>query len=178
MSHQPFENWILDLNALTGEERRSLQAHLETCSQCQKLQRRWQAVHWELQARRMVAPAPGFTQRWQSSLAERRAREQRKQAWWVFFACLGAALLVLLIITGYVLATSTPTDLLTAGIQYLSSSINLFNLAASLVKSWLAATPLALDIVLWMYLAFTLCLLSAIWVLALWRTSHVGVFNK
>lgn len=178
MSHQPFETWILDVETLPMEERRSLQAHLETCPQCQKLHSKWQAVHYEMRAKRMVAPAPGFTQRWSFSLVERRAREQRKQAWRIFLGCLGVALLVLLTLAGYVAATSSPADLLTAIIRTLTGALNLASMAQFAVRTWLAATPLALNIALWIYLALTLCLLTLAWVFALWRTSIIGVFNR
>lgn len=178
MSHQPFETWILDHEALTPEERRQMQAHLEGCGQCQRLQRRWQMVHQELRARPTVAPVPGFSQRFKASLVERRAREQRRQAWRIFSAFLGGAMLILLILAGYLMATSTPADWLAAGIRMLSSSKALFDLGIYAVQTWLSATPLAVNIAVWAYLAFSLCLVCLVWVVILWRTNVVGVFKS
>lgn len=178
MSHQPYEDWILDINAMPESERRTFQAHLEGCPQCQTLQRKWQATHRELRARAMVSPAAGFTQRWQSGLAKRQAREARRQAIKTFFGFLGGAVLILLGLAIYVVSTSSPADWLAALIRYGFYSLNLADTLVTLASIWLRSTPLALNIALWIYLAITLCLLSLAWVFALWRTSILGVFNK
>lgn len=178
MSHQPFETWILDHETLAPEDRRSLQTHLENCKQCQRLQERWGVVRHELRARTMVAPAPGFAQRWQAGLAERRAREQRRQAWKIFGIFSGGALFSLMVLAVYLMTKSTPTDWLAAGIETLSSSKSLIDLAVYAVQTWLSATPLAVNIAVWIYLAFSLCLMCLVWVAILWRTNIVGVINK
>lgn len=177
MSHQPFETWILDHQELPLTDRRALQDHLDTCQQCQRLQRQWGLVHQELRARRIVAPAPGFTQRWMSSLAERRVQEQRKQAWRIFGLLLGGAFFILLLLAGYLMATSSPADWLVAIVRAASSTANIFNLGLYALRTWLSNTPLAINLALWIYLTIALCLLSLIWVLILWRTSIVGVLN-
>ncbi len=178
MSHQPFENWILENEGLTAGERRELQVHLSACGQCQRLERKWQAVHQELRAHRVAAPAPGFTQRWQASLAERRAREQRKQAWRIFGILMAGALFVLLILAGYVLATTSPAQWLVALTRTVSSSQAFLELAIYIVQTWVSSTPLALNIALWIYLTVTLCILSLVWLGILWRTKNVGVLNQ
>lgn len=177
MSHQPFETWILDQYDLPIEDRRSLQAHMETCQQCQRIFRKWQAAQRELRARKMVAPAPGFVARWQDGLAARRAREQRKQAWRIFTLFVGAAMFVLLVLAGYVMTTSSPGDWLAAFIRSASASLSWFNLVTYVVRTWFSNTPVVLNIALWIYLSITLCFLSLAWVFALWRTSNVGVRN-
>jgi anti-sigma factor RsiW len=178
MSHQPFETWILDHESLPLTDRRTLQAHLDTCQQCQRLHRKWNGVRQELHARRMAAPAPGFSQRWKASLTERRAQAQRKQAWRVFGILLGAALLIFLLLAIYMMASTSPTDWLIALVQTLATSSGLINLAIYAVQTWLSSTPLAVNVVLWIYLTITFCLLSLVWVLVLWRTNIVGVFTK
>jgi len=100
MSHQPFETWILDQGTLSGEEQRALQDHIGSCEQCRRLDRRWQAVRHELRARPMISPAAGFSKRWQAGLAERRAREQRRQAWRNFGGLMSGALFILLAMAG------------------------------------------------------------------------------
>lgn len=178
MSHQPYETWILDHGELPNPDRRALQDHLDTCQQCQRIQRRWQAVHQELRAKRMAAPAPEFTQRWLSSLTERHAREQRKQAWRVFGYLSGGAILILLLLAGYIMATSSPADWLVTVVRAVSSSINIFNLGSFAVQAWLSNTPLAINVAIWIYLAITFCLLSFFWVLIVWRAHIVGVLNQ
>lgn len=178
MSHQPFEDWILDPVELTSEEQRKLKLHLADCTQCQRLERRWQAVHQQLRARPMAAPAPGFSQRWQSGLAERRAREQRKQAWKIFLSLFGGALFILTLMAGYTIATTSPAEWLEALVRTISSSQDLVGLVFFAVLSWWSTTPLALNIALWIYLTITLCILSVVWLLIVWRTKTAGVLNS
>ncbi|MBE0698107.1 MAG: hypothetical protein IH586_14395 [Anaerolineaceae bacterium] len=178
MSHQPYETWILDQQNLSTDDRRSLQTHLDDCPQCLRLQYRWQMVRQELTYPRMVAPAPGFTQRWQTGLVERKAREQRKQAWKIAGLLLAAALIVLLVMATYTLATTSFTDWLVAVVGIVSSTTGLLNLGIHFVQNWLSSTPLAMNIVLWIYLTVCISLLTFVWVLVLWRTNIVGVFNR
>jgi len=177
MSHQPYETWILDLDNLPMSDRRSLQSHMETCQQCQRTYRKWQAAQRELRAHKMIAPAPGFVNRWQLGLAERRAREQRRHAWQAFIIFVITALFVLLVVAGYVMSTSTPGDWLAAFIRSVSNSLGFVGLMTYLARTWFTNTPLAINIALWIYVAVTLCLLCLAWVFALWRTSKVGVRN-
>jgi hypothetical protein len=178
MSHQPFETWILDHESLEITDRRMLQAHLETCQQCQKLSRKWNGVRQELQTSRMAAPTAGFTRRWQASLTERRAKAQRKQAWRIFGILFAAALFVFFLLAVYVMATTSPTDWLIAVMQTFSTSNSLLSLGVLFVQTWFSNIPLAVNVVLWIYLTITFCLLSMAWVLVIWRTNLVGVFFK
>jgi hypothetical protein len=180
MSHQPFETWILDHNrgTLTIEDRRELQAHLTSCTQCQRLEQRWQAARQELRARRMVSPAAGFAQRWQSGLAERKAREQRRQAWKIFGGLMCAALFILLVLAGYLIATTSPSDWLIALIRSSESSRVFLQMAIYLVQDWFSTTPFAFNLAVWIYLTVTLCVLTLAWVAVLWRTKSVGVLNQ
>ncbi len=178
MSHQPFENWILDEEPLTPENRRELHAHLEGCAQCQRLKSRWQAAHMELRAHRMAAPVPGFTQRWQAGLAERRVREQRRQAWRIFGILLACAMGVSLLMGIYTLSFSSPTDWLVAVIRVFASARDTIGWIVSAALGWLHKTPLAVNFALWIYLTVCLSLLALVWVWILWRTNKVGVHNQ
>ena len=179
MSHQPFETWLLDDDGTMSQaERRALQAHLASCPQCQRLEQKWQAAHQELRMRRMVAPAPGFTQRWQNSLVERRALEQRKHAWKIFGVLLGVSLLTLVILAGYTLATTSPAEWLEALVRTISSSNAFIQYSIFIIQNWLSSTPLVIPIALWIYVTMTLCFLMLIWVVILWRTKLVGVVNS
>ena len=135
MSHQPFETWILDQQTLPIDDRRALQAHLDDCPQCLRLQRRWQMVHQELQLRpdgcpqRQDLPCAGKT-----GLAERKAREQRKQAWKMAGLLFAAALIVLVLAAAYTLATTSPTDWLVALVGVVSSSTGFLNLGIHFVQ--------------------------------------------
>lgn len=178
MSHQPFEDWIIDPVSLNAEDRRALQAHLDGCQQCQRLERRWTAVHQQLRARRMAAPAPGFSARWQASLAERKEREKRRQAWRIFGFLFGGAVFILLLLAVYSVATTTPAEWLIAFAETLISTESMIDLANYAVQSWVSSTPLALNIALWIYLAIMVCCLSLVWGLIVWRTKTVGASEQ
>jgi hypothetical protein len=47
----------------------------------QLIESAWQQVELEIRASGMVAPAPGFANRWQERLAKHRVRAERKQTW-------------------------------------------------------------------------------------------------
>lgn len=178
MSHQPFETWIFDIDRIPQEDRRALKEHLKGCPQCQTVARKWQMVHREMRMLPEVRPDPGFTQRWQTSLVERRAREQRKQAWRAFLWFLGGAMVILVSLAVYAVAVSSPAEWLAVMIRYASSTLQILNGGVNLLRLWVNSTPLALNIALWIYGTVTLCLLCLAWVFALWRTQIIGVFNK
>jgi len=91
MSHQPFEDWILDDEALSGEEQQALDAHRAVCASCTRLGTARTAVDRGLRQAGMVAPSAGFTARFSQRLAEQRVRDGRRQAWGTFALAAAAA---------------------------------------------------------------------------------------
>lgn len=104
MNHQPFEDWLLADEPPTGEQAIELDEHLQECPRCSQLDASWSEVHRLLQTAEQVAPAPGFTQRWQARLdAEQQAalrRRNHRQPWLLFALSFGIAV-VLLALLGY-----------------------------------------------------------------------------
>jgi hypothetical protein len=72
MNHRPFEEWLLDDQPLTLEQERDLESHLRICTSCSAIAESNLALH----SIRIISPAPGFKDRFQLRLAQRR-REQR-----------------------------------------------------------------------------------------------------
>lgn len=178
MSHQPFEHWILDGEVLSSGDRRALQAHLDACPGCSRLQQNWHELHGTLRVQSMLAPAPGFTSRWQAGLTERRAKAQRRQAWKIFGLFVATALLTGLILTGYTMATSSPTDWIETIVHFIGSLAGLVGFGSSLVHIWFNNTTLGITLAIWIYLTICLCLISLVWVAVVWRTHLLGVFNR
>ena len=112
MNHQPFEEWLLSKEALTQEQEAALHQHLQDCLACTHLAAAWQTVEHEIKQAPLAAPAPGFNQRWQARMAEKRARMQRRLAWWMIGINLSAALGIFLALNWNRLASLSFTNLL------------------------------------------------------------------
>jgi hypothetical protein len=125
----------------------------------------------------MISPVAGFSKRWQAGLAERRALEQRRQAWRIFGGLMTGALLILLVMVGYLIATTSPTDWLNVFARSSESTRVFFQMAIFIVQGWVTSTPPTLYIALWIYVTIMLCLLTLSWLTVLWRTKTVGVLN-
>jgi hypothetical protein len=178
MNHQPFEQWILDPRDLTNADRDALNAHLETCQACQKLEAKWLSLSEEIHNTTMLAPRSGFSRRWQAGLAERKLREQRRQAWKFFMACSGAAAAIFLVMVAYFFFTSTPAEWIQAAMRAVTSTVGTVTTARDLASTWMSLTPLGFNVVIWIALGLTFCILACIWVFAIYRTAFAGVWNK
>lgn len=84
MNHQPFETWLLEEEPLTMQQDRELQSHIRTCTSCSAIADSNLALH----STRLIEPVKGFTDRFQTRLADWRKRQIRRQA-------LGTVVLVL-----------------------------------------------------------------------------------
>jgi hypothetical protein len=80
MNHQLFENWLLSEEPYLPEQAAQLREHLRTCTACSRLQTSWRGVELMFREAPRVAPATGFSARWQERLAEQRRLLQRRQA--------------------------------------------------------------------------------------------------
>jgi predicted anti-sigma-YlaC factor YlaD len=101
MNHQPFEEWLLADEPLAGEQANELKKHLNDCPRCRRLETSWSEVHQLLSTSEQVAPAPGFTNRWQVRLEAQqqlalKRRNHRPWLLFMFFFSVAAVLLALL----------------------------------------------------------------------------------
>lgn len=74
MDHRPYEDWLLNDERLNPEEDRDLRVHLRNCPECAALAR----ANLTLRSAPVTNPAAGFTQRFQSRLAEQRKIQWRR----------------------------------------------------------------------------------------------------
>ena len=77
MNHRPFEDWLLDNQPLTTDQKRQLNTHLRTCSSCAALAE----VNLALKSVRVAAPGAGFADRFQVRLADRKQALRRRNFW-------------------------------------------------------------------------------------------------
>jgi hypothetical protein len=77
MDHQPFEDWLLDNQHLTFDQKRQLNSHLQTCTSCTALA----DVNLALKSVKLAEPAAGFTGRFNARLAARKMVQRRRNFW-------------------------------------------------------------------------------------------------
>lgn len=81
MSHQPFETWLFEEDALEESEALALRQHLAECAACRSLGEAWEEMGGLLRSSAVAAPATGFAARWRGRLAADSERRRRRQAW-------------------------------------------------------------------------------------------------
>jgi hypothetical protein len=77
MDHRPFEDWLLDNQPLTIDQKRQLNTHLKTCSSCSTLVE----VNLALKSVRLAEPAVGFADRFQVRLAAKKKALRQRNFW-------------------------------------------------------------------------------------------------
>ena len=77
MDHRPFEDWLLNAQTLSANEKQQLNTHLQSCSSCSALAE----VNLALNSAKMTAPAAGFTERFQVRLEAQRKALRRRNFW-------------------------------------------------------------------------------------------------
>jgi len=178
MVHQPIEKWIIEETPLTAEQKIQLEEHLRVCKHCRELQNSLLEVDELLMRAEIVAPAAGFTQRFQATLAERKALKNRRQVRKFFLSLLGAAMVTFGAMGLYIAMTSSPVEMVTRLME--NSTRVLINLDQfeRFVTTVFNTLPPYLSIGIWVVAASGLVLFTLIWIGALWRTSLQGVLNK
>ncbi len=174
MSHQPFEQWILDDRSLSADETQLLAKHAENCMDCSKLQEQWKNAAQFLK-KAPIYPAPeGFTARWQTSFMARKAHQQKQNGKrFIFFLILGSFTSLLMYLTLTILSGSPIKVFITLlkTSSKLAVGISQINLFLNSIFSYL---PPALPIILWILLSCSLVLMLSLWALTFWRYSIKG----
>ncbi len=97
MNHKQFEMWILNDSQLNEEQKLTLDAHLLACEHCRKLKHGWENSLNQITANDFIAPAAGFSDRWQNKLRLEKKRRSiiRRRA--IFSSSILIVLVTLLI---------------------------------------------------------------------------------
>jgi hypothetical protein len=164
MNHRPFEDWMLEDQAMTAEQTRDLQSHLRTCTQCAALA----GVNLALASARVVAPAAGFADRFQVRLAAQR-QAQRKRNFWGFLILVISVMTVLSWLAWPILKVvlDSPVDFLSTWLSYLLSLwfwLQAWGQAGSVL---LRVIPTFVPPYVWALAAFALAGWSLLWVLSI-----------
>ncbi len=178
MRHQPFETWIVDETGLTPEQMASLKEHLLTCEECRQFQNSWASVRGQLMAAHIAAPAPGFTKRWNISLAERRRQQQKLQERRLLLFLVTGAMASLLMLVAYLFATTSPASLLVSVFETVTHLLVTWTYTQQAILPLVEDLPPVIPIAFWILLTTGISLLSVIWVVTIWRISPKGVHSK
>jgi predicted anti-sigma-YlaC factor YlaD len=139
MTHDTFTEKIslwLD-NELSAPEIEELQAHLADCPTCQHTYQALQRVDMLLRhgASMRVEPAPGFTTRFETRLAQHQARHNGHV--WLGFGVLLVGTLFFFIIGGILLGTFVSAGVNLFGIDILYHGLAGFIVSANTIAVWL-----------------------------------------
>ncbi len=178
MRHQPFETWIIDETNLTPEQQGSLREHLLTCEECRQFQRSWSTVRSQIASAPVMAPAPGFTRRWNTGLVERRRQQQKLQERRLLLFLVGGAAASLLMLLAFLFATTTPAGLLVSVFETITNLLVTWTFAQQAILPVVEDLPPAIPILLWILLTTGVALMSVAWVVTVWRITPKGVHSK
>jgi hypothetical protein len=178
MNHQPYETWLLSEHQGTPAQNVELQQHLETCPDCRKLDAGWKEARQQIQDAALVSPRPGFTARYQASLAERQARLARLQTLRLVGGLAGGLALVSLALGVWVVFTTTPLLVLLSAVDALSQLVHAFSSFEQVVQILLSNTHPVVAVIAWILVTGWAAVLSTAWVWSVYRITMKGVPQK
>lgn len=166
MNHQPFETWLLDDKVLNPTEKRELTSHLRECKNCSALAETGLA----LRSSHVVAPAPGFTMRFQQKLAVQKAAEQRRRLWGLIVLILsGVGLLGWFLAPVLISIATSPVEWLISAaglLLFVFTSLQAFGEIVTVIARML---PDFLPPYMWMVILSGLAGMGLLWAVSIWR---------
>jgi hypothetical protein len=173
--HQIFETWILEDASLTEDEAADLAAHLVTCEHCRQLKMGWGNVREMIKATPPVSPAPGFSQRWKNSLAERRALQQKAQVR-KFFRYLTAFILISVFgLLFTVVCGTSPVNLMATLLRSGVTLLLYVQRAQNVINMILRSVPLYVPVIMWILVSTGFSLAALAWGASMWKYVVKGV---
>ena len=166
MKHQPFEEWLLNDTPMTSEQKRELDQHVRSCAYCAALVE----TGMVLRSAKMVAPAEGFTARFQARLAERKLVDRRRKFWGaIVFLVGGFSFLLWLLMPSITSFIASPATWITALVEWAVFVITTVNAVLQAGSVMLRMAPGFLSPFVWMILFSTFAGLSLLWSVSIWR---------
>jgi len=170
MKHQPFEEWLLNETPLTPEQKRELDLHVRSCAFCSAL------VETEmiLRSARMVAPAEGFTARFQARLVERKLANHRRRVWGAILFLIGGLSFLLWLAGPSLFAfLSSPAAWIAGLVEWGIFLITTFQAMSQAGEVLLQILPGFVPPFAWMIIISALAGISLLWVVSIWRFTRV-----
>jgi hypothetical protein len=169
MNHRPFEDWLLEDQPLTPEQKRDLQSHLRICTACSAIAESNLALH----STRVASPAPGFRDRFQTRLAQRRREQRWRQTIGTLILVLGG-LSLLYWLAGPVIqeALSSPAEWITTAVGYflfVLTSLQVISVASTIL---LRVIPTFVSPAGLVVLSLIVSGVSFLWIISIWRVTR------
>jgi len=172
MNHQLYEEWLFadaepSEQGLTAQQAAALQEHLRDCPGCQALAESWQGTQAILRSQEMVAPAAGFTSRWQVRLAAEREFAHRRQTQVMLGLTIGGALVLMLVLVSLAWPwLQVPGVFWWAWLYRLFTLIAYAGAAQEIISTMFRAATGVVPIVWWVIFTGLLCELGVLWVVS------------
>jgi hypothetical protein len=170
MDHRPFEDWLLEDQTLTNDQKRQLNTHLRTCSSCTALA----GVNLALKSARLAAPAEGFTDRFQVRLAARKQALRRRNIWG--FMLLTLSVLSLLVWVAWPVLkelVQSPVNLLASWMAALVSLVASLQAILRAGMVLFKVVPGFVPIYIWAVILFAAGGWSMVWVASLIKLTKI-----
>ena len=170
MDHRPFEDWLLNAQTLSTNEKQLLDNHLQGCSSCTALAE----VNLALKSAKMAAPAAGFAERFQVRLEEQKKALHRRNFWG--FLLLTFSVLSGLVWTAWPVIKSlvqSPVDLLAA---WLSTVVSIWSSVEALFQGGrviLKVLPGFIPVYVWIVVLLAAGGWSLLWVFSLMKFTKI-----
>ena len=172
MNHSPFETWLLNDLPVTPEQQRELDLHLRDCAYCASLTETGRL----LKNVKLAAPAPGFTNRFQARLAERKIADRRRRLWGAFLFTIGGLSMLLWFVGPYAVS------FLSAPSSWLAVIVGWLVFIGSTLFALLDAGGVLLEVVanflppfVWMVVFSTIAGVGLLWSISIWRFAQRAV---
>lgn len=175
MSHQPFEKWIINRETLTPSQISELDTHLKSCPQCSQIYHGWRGVENLLQKPAFVHAPPHFAHRFQVSLAERKARERKRQVRIALFGIGGVFVLLSMVFFLRLILTIPPAQLLSDIIGWVAYTPQRIAEFRFILYFWGTQIPPLALVAAFLILGGWSVLLLSIWFVTIRRLSYQGV---
>jgi hypothetical protein len=171
MSHQPFELWLLEDQNLEPEQKRALQAHLQTCVHCSALVE----TGSQLRSVRQAEPASGFSVRFQQRLSAHKLAERRRKFWGMILFVLGG-LGLLGWFAGPILSPllASPAEWIALLLSYVFFIVASVQALSDVGLVLVRVVPGFVPPFAWLVITSALAGVGLLWIISIWRLTYVS----
>ena len=169
MNHRPFEDWLLDDQPLSPQQKSDLQAHIRSCASCAAIAESNLTLH----ATRLVAPAAGFADRFRVRLERRRREQTWRQVAGTLVLVLGGFALAYWLAGPIVQeALRSPAAWLTAVVGYFLFALTSLRVLSEAGAILLKVLPAFITPAGWIGLTLGSAGLGFLWIVSIWRVAR------